>query len=163
MGNRLFLGLVAGAALGVATGVPAQPEHDGDMHHHASSANVQDDRTMVTFPDAMRHHTLRNMRDHLRSLQHIQEALAAGHYEVAAEIAEQRLGMASLKLHGAHEVAPYMPAGMQAIGTEMHHSASRFAVVAKDASATGEVKPALAALAHVTEQCVACHAAYRLQ
>jgi cytochrome c556 len=71
--------------------------------------------------------------------------------------------MTSLKLHGAHEVAGFMPEGMQAIGTEMHHAASRFAVVAKDAAVTGDVKPVLTQLGHVTRQCVACHSSYRLQ
>ena len=52
---------------------------------------------------------------------------------------------------------------MQAIGTEMHRSASRFAVEAANAGATGNVRPALAALARVTQQCVACHATYRMK
>ncbi len=71
--------------------------------------------------------------------------------------------MTSLAAHGAHEVAKFMPAGMQSIGTEMHRSASRFAVEAANAGATGNVRPALAALARVTQQCVACHAAYRMK
>jgi len=35
--------------------------------------------------------------------------------------------------------------------------------VAKDASVTGDVKAALSALAVVSQTCVACHAAYRIQ
>ena len=45
----------------------------------------------------------------------------------------------------------------------MHRNASRFAVAAKDAGATGDVKPALSALAATTAQCVACHAGYRVK
>jgi cytochrome c556 len=60
-------------------------------------------------------------------------------------------------------VAPYMPAGMQEAGTAMHKAASRFAIEAANAGATGDAKPALAALGAVTAQCVACHAAYRLE
>ena len=71
--------------------------------------------------------------------------------------------MSSLELHGAHEVAKYMPVGMQEAGTAMHRSASQFAVVAKDASVTDDLKLALAALANLNPTCVACHAAYRLQ
>jgi cytochrome c556 len=56
-----------------------------------------------------------------------------------------------------------MPEAMQAIGSEMHRSASRFALEAENASVTGDVKPALAALSKVTQQCVACHSAYRVQ
>jgi hypothetical protein len=59
--------------------------------------------------------------------------------------------------------APYMPQGMQDIGTAMHHAASQFAVEAQNASVSNDVRPALAALGTVMQQCVACHAAYRLQ
>ena len=103
------------------------------------------------------------LRDHLLALQEIQDALAAGAFDRAADVAEQRLGMSSLIAHGAHEVAKYMPKGMQDAGTAMHRSASRFSVAALDAAVTDDVKPALGALAEVTANCVACHAAYRLQ
>ena len=52
---------------------------------------------------------------------------------------------------------------MQDAGTAMHRSASRFAIVAKDASVTGDLEGSLAALADVSQTCVACHAAYRIQ
>ena len=117
---------------------------------------------MVRFPDMMRTHILANMRDHLLALAEIQEQLARGSYDKASEIAEQRLGMSSLGLHGAHDVAKLMPQGMQAAGTAMHRSASQFAIVAKDAAVTGDFKGSLAALARVSQTCVACHAAYRI-
>lgn len=117
----------------------------------------------VAFPAAMREHTLANMRDHLLALQQIQAALSRAEYEQAADIAEQRLGMSSLGLHGAHEVAGFMPQGMQEAGTAMHRAASRFAIAARDASATGDVKPPLAALSEVSAACVACHAGYKLK
>jgi cytochrome c556 len=71
--------------------------------------------------------------------------------------------MSSLTLHGAHDVAKFMPGPMQAIGTDMHKAASRFAVEVVNSGATGDVKPALAALAGVTRQCVACHAGFRMK
>lgn len=71
--------------------------------------------------------------------------------------------MSSLGLHGAHEVAPYMPKAMQDAGTAMHRAASQFAIVAKDTSVTGDLKAPLAALVRVSQTCVACHAAYRIQ
>jgi cytochrome c556 len=55
-----------------------------------------------------------------------------------------------------------MPEGMQTIGTQMHRAASQFAVEAQNASVSNEVRPALAALGSVMQQCVACHATYRL-
>lgn len=135
---------------------PAVPDH-------AATAPSDDLRVMVRFPDMMRTHTLANMRDHLLALAEIQDQLARGAYDKASDIAEQRLGMSSLGLHGAHDVATFMPQGMQAAGTAMHRSASQFAIVAKDASVTGDLKGSLAALARVSQTCVACHAAYRIQ
>ncbi|MFM2118778.1 MAG: hypothetical protein RL722_246 [Pseudomonadota bacterium] len=120
-----------------------------------------DTRQPVKFPAALREHTLANMRDHLLALTQIQGALAAGSFDQAADLAEQRLGMSSLGDHGAHEVAGHMPAGMQAAGTAMHRAASRFALAARDAAVTQDVKAALGALVPVSQACVACHAGYR--
>ncbi len=145
-------------------------DHAARMHQsapaavdHAAHAAAADARVMVQFPEMLRTHTLANKRDHLLALAEIQDQLARGAYDKASDIAEQRLGMSSLGLHGAHDVAPFMPAGMQAAGTAMHRSASQFAIVAKDASVTGDLKGSLAALAKVSQTCVACHAAYRIQ
>lgn len=143
---------------------PGWAQHN--HHHgggHGAASPVTDQRQFVRFPDALRDHTLANMRDHLLALQEIQEALARGKEDLAAQIAERRLGMSSLSLHGAHDVAKYMPQGMQDAGTEMHRNASRFAVEAQNAAVTGDLKPALDALSKVTAACVGCHAGYRLQ
>ncbi len=167
-----LIALTAGLPLpavsqGVPTPAPAPARHDHSaMHGHAAPAHampgVQDTRELVRYPEAMRAHTLANMRDHLLALSQIQSALARADFDAAADTAEQRLGMTSLKAHGAHDASRLMPQGMQDIGTAMHRSASRFATAAKDASVTGDVRAALAALAGVTEACVACHAGYRL-
>jgi cytochrome c556 len=142
----------------------AQHQHDAASHAGTSQhAPTADPRAAVSFPPELREHTMKNMRDHLLALQEIQDALAAGAFDRAADVAERRLGMSSLVAHGAHEVAKYMPKGMQDAGTAMHRSASRFSVAALDAAVTDDVKPALGALAEVTANCVACHAAYRLQ
>jgi hypothetical protein len=142
----------------------AWAQHD---HHnaggHSSTSNDQDKREFVRFPDALREHTLSNMRDHLLALQEIQLHLGLGHNDIAAIIAESRLGMSSLSLHGAAEVAKYMPQGMQDAGTAMHHAASRLAIVVQDAAVTGDSKPVFTGMADLTAQCVGCHAGYRLQ
>lgn len=117
----------------------------------------------MEFPAPLVEHTLANMRDHLQTLQEIQSHLAMGRTDLAAKIAEERLGMSSLELHGASEVSKYMPQGMQDAGTAMHRAASRFAITAQDMGVTGDPKPALAALAEITAQCVSCHAGYRLK
>ncbi len=108
-------------------------------------------------------HPPANMRDHLQTMGDIQEAFSKGSFDKASELAEQRLGMSSLQMHGAHEVAEYMPKGMQDAVAAMHHSASQFAVVAKDASVTGALESTMASLHRLNQTCVACHAAYWLQ
>ena len=122
------------------------------------AAGEQGSRQEVKLPDMMKQHMLGNMRDHLLALHEIQAALAKGELDKAGDIAEERIGMSSLASHDAAHMAPYMPKAMQDIGTEMHHSASRFAMTAKE----GDARRALDSLSKVTEQCVACHAAYRL-
>jgi hypothetical protein len=118
----------------------------------------EDKRIKVDIPDMMKSHLLGNMRDHLQALYEIQEALAKGELDKAGDIAEARIGMSSLVSHDASHMAPYMPKGMQDIGTEMHHAASRFAMIANE----GDLSRALDGLSKVTEQCVACHMKYRV-
>lgn len=157
--------LVAALGAGLAgAGALARAQHQHTApHDKVGHAPVVDARTPVHFPESMRTHTLTNMRDHLLALAQIQEALARESFEIAAKTAEQRLGMSSLALHGAHDLSKFMPEGMQEVGTTMHRSASRFAVEAQNSAVTGDAKPALAALAVTMQACVACHATYRLQ
>jgi hypothetical protein len=119
---------------------------------------AQDARIKISLPDPMREHMLANMRDHLAALNEIQAALAAGKLDQAADLAETRIGMSSLASHGAEHMAPYMPQAMQDIGTNMHHAASRFARSAHE----GDLNKALSDLSAITQQCVACHARYRV-
>jgi hypothetical protein len=157
---RVVVAIMAAVlAGGSATFAVAQHQHNHDM----SAAGAPDARQLVTFPPALVEHTLANMRDHLQTLQEIQLQLAMGHPDVAAGIAEARLGLSSLELHGAADVAKFMPQGMQDAGTAMHRAASRFAIAAQDASVTGDLKPVFAGLAEITAQCVGCHAGYRLK
>jgi hypothetical protein len=157
---RVLVAVVVSAlAGGSATFAAAQHRHG----HDASAAHAADSRQLVTFPAALAEHTLANMRDHLLALQEIAQNLGAGDTDAAARIAETRLGMSSLRLHGAAEVSKYMPQGMQAAGTEMHRAASRFAIAAQDGGVTGDLKPVFAGLADVMAQCVSCHAGYRLK
>lgn len=133
-----------------------------EQHMMMGGGTEGDPRQLVSFPEPLRLHTIASMRDHLLTLQKIDVALSKGDFETASRVAEQRLGMSSLELHAASHIAPFMPKGMQDIGTEMHHAASRFAVEAENASVNNDVRPALAALGAVMQQCVACHSAYRL-
>ncbi|MDH4246663.1 MAG: hypothetical protein OEW39_02475 [Deltaproteobacteria bacterium] len=146
-------------------GSKTMPSHPGGMHSAMGMAmdTPPDTRESVEFPAHLKAHELANMRDHLLTIQRIQAALGRGEFNKAAELAEQRLGMSSFQLHGAATVAPHMPKGMQDAGMAMHRAASRFALAATDAGVTGDFKPVLVALAQVTTQCVACHAAFKLK
>ena len=160
--RRMSLLAFAAAAV-VAGGGLALAQHHGHHDHKGHGDHAADTRVLVRFPPELIEHTLANMRDHLQALQEINDALARGQNDKAAKIAEERLGMTSLRLHGAHEVAKYMPQGMQDAGTAMHRAASRFAIEAQDAGVTDDLKPALAVLGEVMGACVGCHAGYRLK
>jgi len=122
-------------------------------------AQASDDkRQLVELPEMMQKHMLGNMRDHLQTLNQILIDMSNNELSKAADLAEARLGMSSLTLHGASHMAGFMPKPMQTMGTNMHRAASRFALKAQE----GELKPAYQALTEVTKSCVACHAAYRI-
>ncbi|MGJ4939030.1 hypothetical protein ACQR1W_00530 [Bradyrhizobium sp. HKCCYLS1011] len=157
----LFAILVSGVLI-LSIGYAAAQHHMQQDHmDHGTSAT--DTREFVHLPPQLVEHTIANMRDHLFALQQINEALARGEPEMAGKIAEEQLGMSSLRQHGAAEVAKYMPQGMQDAGTAMHKAASRFAIEAQNVGVTGELKPALGALGEVMAACVSCHAGYRLK
>jgi hypothetical protein len=157
IGTIIGVALTAGG-VGACAQLPDEQAHS----HGGGGAGQADTRQRVAFPEAMRLHTITSMRDHLLALQEIDAALSKSDFDQASRIAESRLGMSSLELHGAAHLAPYMPQAMQDIGTQMHRAASRFAIEAQNASVGNDVRPALAALGMVMQQCVACHATYRL-
>ena len=123
---------------------------------------AEDGRQLVDLPEHMRSHMLASMRDHLATINEIQAELAKGEYDKAADTAEHRLGMSSLDAHNASHMAPFMPKAMQETGTKMHHAASRFARTAQEVAVNGKLATALESLSQVTQQCVACHAGYRI-
>lgn len=155
-----ILAIAMAAACGPITAIA---QHSHGQHSHHGAARGPDTREIVNFPPRLAEEMLANMRDHLQTLQEIQEQLGNGHADVAAKIAEARLGLSSLRMHNAAEVSKFMPQGMQQAGSAMHRAASRFAIVAQDADVTGDMKPVFAALADITAQCVGCHAGYRLK
>ena len=123
-----------------------------------ASAADQDSRQKINLPEMMKQHMLGRMRDHLLALHEIQFALANDELDKASDIAETRLGMSAMPLKMQQKMAPYMPVAMRKIGMAMHRAASRFAMTATE----GDALRALNSLSAVTQQCVACHAAYRL-
>jgi hypothetical protein len=161
MRRPLLAASISGAV--VLAGGIATAQHHGHHAHKGHDAAANDTRVLVAFPPALTAHTLANMRDHLQALQEISDAFARGQPDKAAKVAEERLGMSSLRLHGAHEVAKYMPQGMQDAGTAMHRAASRLAIEAQNAGVTGDLRPALGVFSEVMSACVGCHAGYRLK
>ena len=132
----------------------------------AAPVSAEDQRELVQLPPMMQEHMLTNMRDHLASLDAILAALAEGDIDEAGKIAENRLGMSSLSLHGADQLAKFMPQGMADLGTQMHRAASRFVIVAQDAELTPGREAqheVYRALQEVTANCNACHQAYRIR
>jgi hypothetical protein len=132
----------------------------------SGSSHGQESRELVSLPAPMQEHMLANMRDHLATLNIIIGDVADGKFDDAAKVAEQRLGMSSLSLHGASHLAPYLPQPMQDIGTSMHHAASRMVIVLQDASITptaDALRGINRALHDVTTACEACHSHYRLR
>jgi len=123
----------------------------------SSAYSKEDSRIFVDMPKMMQEHQLANMRDHLKSINEILFNMGNGDLDKAAEIAEARLGMTSLSLHGASHMAKVIPKEMGKIGMSMHKAASRFALKAEE----GDPLPAYKALQEVTSGCVACHAAYK--
>lgn len=160
MRHLIAVSLAAGLFV-FAFGLASAQQH---THNHGGQSPLPPDtRVLVNYPPKIAEHTLANMREHLMALQEISAAMAAGRFDEAAKIAESRLGMSSLGLHGADEVSKYMPQGMRDAGSMMHRAASRFAIEAQNAGVTGDLKSAFGALADVMNGCNSCHAGYRLR
>lgn len=162
--------VIAFSACLAAAGALAQEKAAHD-HMHMTQRDM---RSELDFPPPMRQHMLSQMRAHLEALQAILAALGAGDPGKAGAIADKRLGLGApgaaacdpsakgddpmAAMMGAH-----MPPQMREMGMAMHSSASDFAAVAAKARETGDLKPALTALATVTENCAACHSAFKLR
>lgn len=142
--------------------MPTAPQAGG-MHMSQSS---DDARVLVKMPAVMQEHMLGNMRDHLATLNTVIGEVGEGKFDDASKLLEARLGMSSLPLHQAAEMAPFFPQPMQDAGTSMHHAASRLAIALQDASVKqtfDSMREVDAALHEVTSACVACHTSYRLR
>ena len=69
------------------------------------SVAKEDKWVLVKTPKMMQEHLLANMRDHLKTIDEILMNMGKDELDKAAEIAEARLGMSSLSLHGASHMA----------------------------------------------------------
>jgi cytochrome c556 len=176
MNKMLKFSAVSLSCLALAAGSAfAQEGHQMGMH---MLAQTPDTRHELDFPPPMRQHMLANMRAHLEALSEILAALSASDTAEAGKIADARLGLSSAGAAACKPVkagttseagdmaammAQHMPEDMRAMGYAMHDAASKFAVEAAKTPPGGDLKPALAALSQVTQNCAACHSAYRLK
>jgi hypothetical protein len=168
----VLIGTIATVAFAQSEQMGGGPHH-GHMHGNAAPAaeasapgKLDDPREFVSLPDPMREHMLGNMRDHLATLDAVIGDVAADKFDAASKLLEERLGMSSLPLHHAAEMAPFFPTPMQDAGTSMHHAASRLAIALQNASVAQSfdaMREVNAALHEVTSSCVACHTGYRLR
>jgi hypothetical protein len=155
--------------MGNAQHAMEHPHHDGAAPAMQTGGGMNmksdDPRELVSLPGPMRDHMLASMRDHLATLNTVIGDIADNKFEAASKRLEKRLGMSSLPLHHAAEMAPYFPKPMQNAGTNMHHAASRLAIALENASVARSfdaMRKVDAALHAVTSSCVACHAGYRV-
>lgn len=124
---------------------------------------AEDTRQLVQMPIEARAEMRAEMLDFQSALQQIVEALAAGKFADAADVAETKIGASAM---GRHRNAPpnarpgmHMPQEMHMIARNMHFAGSEFAKTAR----TGDLPKSLAALQSVMGACVACHRGYRTQ
>ncbi|MBI5120460.1 MAG: cytochrome c [Rhodospirillales bacterium] len=132
----------------------------------AAAIGAEDTRQLVKMPEMMQSHMMQNMRDHLLALDELLGLLSKGKVSEAGWVAEKKIGLSSLELHGSSHLGPYMPEGMRIAGTEMHRAASRFAQAAQEADITHTYEAqqkVFEALQGITQNCNACHTAYRLR
>ena len=173
----LLFAVVVTGAIGALAQSPNMGGPQGMDHRHmhgnaASAPHAQapgksdDGRELIALPAPMQEHMLANMRDHLATLDAVFGDIADNKFDQASKLLEERLGMSSLPLHHAAEMAPYFPKPMQDAGTSMHRAASRLAIALQNASVAQSfdaMREVNAALHEVTSSCVACHTGYRVR
>ena len=139
--------------------------HSSMMHGSASAPQVPAGgaRVAVAFPPQLKREVLATMRMHLQGIANVQQAMAEGKYDEAAQVATMALGMSSMHGEQAQQEARYMPPGMRALGAQLHMQAGEFVLAAQNATATGDVRKPQQLLGRMLQTCVACHATYRLQ
>jgi len=181
MARALMMPIVV--ALFMAT-TPVLAQHAEMMaHNQAEEMSVADPRTQLSFPPSLQAHFLGNMREHIQTVDAILQALAEADFDQASRVAKENLGLDSPSAAGCRPTeAPaagggaakpsnsmdammqlYMPEPMRQVGLAMHTAASEFARVALEAKQHHDTTQAIAALAAVTQNCVACHSAYRVR
>lgn len=131
------------------------------QNNKASGINTQssDPRVLISIPEESLQLMRKDMIGLLSALTEIMQSLSTGDFEIAASIAENRMGKSAMGKHRGSGMGPgrFMPIPMRDIAWGLHDSASEFAKVA----IKGDVKQAYSALNQVISHCAACHNTYR--
>ena len=124
---------------------------------------AEDTRTLVQLPAPAQETLRQEMRDNTIALNEVLSLMAAGKTEAAGELADRKLGIASMGKHRGSAFdampGPNMPPAMHRIGMEGHQAVSEFASAAR----IGDRKRALELLPNLTAACVTCHNSYRIR
>lgn len=118
---------------------------------------IQDQRTALDLPPAVRSGLNQTMREHLEALQAIVSALAQGDYQKGAEIAHEELGFPKHHEAMQREEGATFPKRYQELAMEHHQKAEELA----KAISSKEMKAILPALEETIGACNACHRAFK--
>lgn len=165
---------LAFCALTLSPFAAAEVDHPHLMHHSTQDAvqhphqsmmtQAPDMRETVVFPAPVYDQTLKSMREHLRALNQVSTLTAAGKFEAAALATERGLGIGHQHgVEGQDSGHAFMPEKMAALGQAMHSSARDLALILRESEVTEDYPGILGAMAELTDSCVACHDAYRLE
>ena len=120
-------------------------------------APASDGRTAVLLAPGERDLVLTEMRDFLAAVQQISQSIAHGDATTVVQVA-RRVGAAS-----QHQVPPglvgKLPLAFKRLGFDTH---ARFDELALNVEQFGDTALALPELADLISNCIACHAAYRI-
>ncbi len=153
--NRLIVPAVMSACL--LTG-PLASAADVELTEPASNdpaSVVEDNRTVLVWTAAERAFILMQMRHFLSGAQVITDALASGDMQAVAQAARPM---------GAGHAMPAslkgkLPPAFKFMASSLH---TAFDQIALDAETLGQASATLTQLSGALQQCVACHAAYRI-
>jgi hypothetical protein len=151
-GRAAFLlgGLLGGLALGLAIGaVPGRAQE--------AAPGAVDTRERILLPAPARNMVLAEMRQMLISMEGVLTGLAQGNPALAAEAA--RASGVAAAVDVAPEIAARLPEAFIQLGMATHQGYDDLAESLQAGAAQQEV---LAAFAELTQNCVACHATYRI-
>ncbi len=117
-----------------------------------------DGRVAILLTDSERNLVLEEMRAFLTSVQKISEGVSKDDMQLVAEYARKAGAAAQQQVPGT--LMGKLPLSFKQLGFDTH---SKFDLLAMDAESLGDGEHALGQLSELMNNCVACHATYRLE